>query len=475
MQLNFYENQSLGRREEQQDAIGNLNIDTTNGFRLHILADGMGGHTSGSTASSMVVRAFSLYFEQKGIQSPERDLQDALRYANDCVNQALSKNPDLRGMGTTVIALIYNEKSNQYSFISVGDSPLYIFGQYGLTRINANHAYYNKLLKMVEAGVITQQDADNDPQRHAITSAVMGTTIPEIDIQTGVLKEGEILIMASDGIQTLNDSQHGELAEVIARHADNVTEVVHALLDEVANKNYEYQDNTSIVAIRPNIETVTNDTNDDTGDLQPIATPATMVMNDHSPTPKKDSKSSGDLAKNMILVTVAFLAIAAVASALFYNKNSSDLTKKTDDKQVQLDAKPQEVVNQANSSPAPGQQEAVNQANTDSKPEQEDGFFASVSNFFQSIFGSDQAASNTQVVNNNTQANKDQKSDAKPSSDGVDQKKPDPETLANTDQNSATNQQSDNRDKAQDQKRVNEQKPDGESSKADQPRDNKGQ
>lgn len=304
MQINFDAKQYIGKREEQQDSFVSVILDADNGFQLHVLADGMGGHNAGSVASKVVCQSFVQYFEHNSLQSPEQDLKSALEYANDSIAQMLKQKPELAGMGTTVIAVIYNEKSNQYSYISVGDSPLYVFNQGCLQRINANHAYYEKLLKMVEAGVISQQDADNDPQRHAITSAIMGTAIPEIDVKTRLLKENDVLIMASDGLQTLDDSAYGEIAQIANQYGYHHEKLTSELLKAVQQRNNEYQDNTSIIVIQSSISLTQKE----------IAPPKTYVENISSSQysePDEIKKSSKTL---WCIVTILLMFTVGIAS-----------------------------------------------------------------------------------------------------------------------------------------------------------------
>lgn len=304
MQINFDAKQYIGKREEQQDSFVSVILDADNGFQLHVLADGMGGHNAGSVASKVVCQSFVQYFEHNSLQSPEQDLKSALEYANDSIAQMLKQKPELAGMGTTVIAVIYNEKSNQYSYISVGDSPLYVFNQGCLQRINANHAYYEKLLKMVEAGVISQQDADNDPQRHAITSAIMGTAIPEIDVKTRLLKENDVLIMASDGLQTLDDSAYGEIAQIANQYGYHHEKLTSELLKAVQQRNNEYQDNTSIIVIQSSISLAQKE----------IAPPKTYVENISSSQysePDEVKKSSKTL---WCIITILLMFVVGVAS-----------------------------------------------------------------------------------------------------------------------------------------------------------------
>ena len=87
MQINFYQGQHIGQREEQQDALGNLVLSPRH--KLYVLADGMGGQHGGQIAGKTVVAAFLGYFQQHGLHEAEQDLRQALQQANQALADTL--------------------------------------------------------------------------------------------------------------------------------------------------------------------------------------------------------------------------------------------------------------------------------------------------------------------------------------------------------------------------------------------------
>lgn len=237
--------QIMGRRESQQDAVAQVAV--PNG-QLFVLADGMGGHDAGEVASQKAVQTFVDYFAHPIAGEPIGEaLANALNRANAAIYAIIVQEKQLYGMGTTLLAVHVNQDSGRFDYISVGDSPLYhcdtVSGS--MKRINANHAYSETLAQMVAAGEISEQDAAQHPKRHAITSALTGENIPQIDQASGSLKHGERLLLASDGVQILNDAQ---IQNIITRN--NMVEMVNqALLGEVEAQAYAYQDNASSILV----------------------------------------------------------------------------------------------------------------------------------------------------------------------------------------------------------------------------------
>lgn len=247
MQPDFHQAQHIGRREEQQDALGNLVLAPRH--TLYVLADGMGGQQGGQTAARAVVAAILDHFHRQNPPADSRAAENQLHAALSAANQALARilqsHPELDGMGSTLIALIADENTGTYSYISVGDSPLYLLENGRLRRINANHAFAEDLKRMIAAGEITAEEAERHPARHAVTSAVTGKDIAHTDCRSGSLNPGDTLLLASDGVQTLSDR---EIEDTLNAAADPEAQA-QALISVVLAKQNPHQDNTSLILV----------------------------------------------------------------------------------------------------------------------------------------------------------------------------------------------------------------------------------
>jgi PPM family protein phosphatase len=224
--------QSIGRRPNQQDAYGVVPPEELGGGAslLAVLADGMGGHAAGELASELALRAFvDGFFSAEGMDDPAR-LWKGLEAANRAVGEEVGARPELGGMGTTLLSVLVRDDGARW--ISVGDSPLFLYRAGELRRMNELHVAGG------EGG-----------QKGGLSSAVVGERLYEVDDQRPIpLEDGDVLVLASDGIDSLDA---GELAEVLEGAKDEgAGEVAARLLRAVAAKGLEKQDNTTVVVVR---------------------------------------------------------------------------------------------------------------------------------------------------------------------------------------------------------------------------------
>ncbi|SEH08665.1 PP2C family protein-serine/threonine phosphatase [Candidatus Venteria ishoeyi] len=238
-------NRIQGARSYQEDDFG-FDSGKPDDF-LMVLADGMGGHKGGAQASSMAIEAFmDAYYRVEG--SVRERLRYALIAANRRIADTVETQPELQGMGCTLVAVAINPSLQQLEWISVGDSPLWIYSKGRLKRLNRDHSKRAELQKQVEKGEISAEQAAQDPERNALYSALTGGNIDLID-QVGPYEfvTGNRLLLASDGLFALSKQ---EIEQVLAQPADNMATVVNALFRMVERKQRKGQDNTTVLVAR---------------------------------------------------------------------------------------------------------------------------------------------------------------------------------------------------------------------------------
>jgi len=217
--------QDQGARPYQEDSWALRTL--ADGTMLAVLADGMGGHAGGAVASKLAVEALLKAVEQG------RPLAEGLRAANDAVKAGSAANPELTGMGATLVGVLL--KGDDVHWVSVGDSPFYLVSADRLERLNADHSFAPQIDAMVERGMLTAQEAESHPGRHTLREAVMGEPLTMIDEGRRTLAAGALLLLCSDGIETLSQDKivagaarpvGDQIAAVLAAgkpHQDNVT------------------------------------------------------------------------------------------------------------------------------------------------------------------------------------------------------------------------------------------------------------
>lgn len=231
--------QIAGGRDYQEDAFSfcELNKDT----HLLILTDGMGGHVGGARASALTISEFERFISGEDVNDTAVALKNALYAANDAIRTDVESNPENKNMGCTLIgATIIN---GSLSWISVGDSPLWLLRDGEITRLNADHSMRPVLESLVALGRMSEAEFQADNRVNQLRSAVNGEDIPMIDSKTGFsLQQGDKIILASDGVETLSDAEIIRLGT-----SEAVTEIVSCLLDEIEAINKPSQDNATVV------------------------------------------------------------------------------------------------------------------------------------------------------------------------------------------------------------------------------------
>ena len=193
-------NSHTGRvRQHNEDFYGSK--ETINGY-IAVTCDGMGGHVGGQEASTTAVKAFISFLDKEIINDPTEALYNAVIFANSAVYNKAVENPSLKGMGTTIVALLIRD-TNIYT-VHAGDSRAYILTDNILHRITEDDSEVNR---MVKAGIITEEQAKTHRDKNKILKAIgiaeqVEPTVTENPIKA---KKGDIFMLCSDGLIDMVD------------------------------------------------------------------------------------------------------------------------------------------------------------------------------------------------------------------------------------------------------------------------------
>ncbi len=196
-----------------------------------VVCDGMGGAAGGNIASALAVKVISdkinaSYRPNMKDSSIKNMLDSALVAANIEVYDLADAKPELHGMGTTVVCAIVRDG---YAYIAhAGDSRAYIFNGKELKQVTTDHSLVQDL---VDKGQITQQEAENHPNKNLITRAIGVDKSIDIDFDEITLNDDEILILCTDGlsnyvsndemISEVNDGRYYAFADRLVKKANN--------------------------------------------------------------------------------------------------------------------------------------------------------------------------------------------------------------------------------------------------------------
>ncbi len=244
----FAGRQLRGARDTQEDGYAFSTFPGTAGQTdgiLVVVADGMGGHTAGERASKTALENFISAFQTAKGTIAQR-LTEGLTTANEAIARELKREPAWEGMGTTLLATTLTGAGVEW--VSVGDSPLYLFSGERLARLNADHSLRPVLQEMVEHGEITPQAAAQS--RNTLRAALTGDELDLIDrsLVPVPLEPGSVILAASDGIHTLRDEQIVSVCSAAAKR--DAAALATRLLDAVVDEYNSKQDNTTIAIIK---------------------------------------------------------------------------------------------------------------------------------------------------------------------------------------------------------------------------------
>ncbi len=228
---------------------------------LYVVADGMGGHRAGDVASRMATEALTAFFDSTAredatwpfqydpsLTAEENRLLTGIKVANKSVYEASARNPEHRGMGTTVVGVLVAAGTGRIYVGHVGDSRCYRVRDGEIEQLTQDHSLINEYLRAMPD--LTEAQKDELP-RNVITRALGMTEGVLVDLLTDETRPGDCYILCSDGLSGMISD--AEIHQSVAAHEDpedacrdlirrandrggedNVTAVVVRVVDENA-------------------------------------------------------------------------------------------------------------------------------------------------------------------------------------------------------------------------------------------------
>ncbi len=212
---------------------------------LFIVADGMGGHSNGSEASQLAIRAMresvllALHSGAKEAESIKELLVEGVQHANRSVykrNQQQSAD-----MGTTMTAALVWGATAYVA--NVGDSRTYLYRESeGLYQVTQDHSV---VARLVELGVIAAGEVYTHPKRNEILRALGNEPTVEVDCFAVPVQVGDVLLLCSDGVWEM--ARDFEIQEIVRTCAPYAPRICAMLIQAALHRGG--QDNISVIAV----------------------------------------------------------------------------------------------------------------------------------------------------------------------------------------------------------------------------------
>jgi protein phosphatase len=172
--------------------------------RVYAIADGMGGHAAGEVASGIAVQMLGELNTRTHVRS--EDVVALLRHTNSRILESAAHHPEQTGMGTTVAGLTVVDAggADHWIVFNVGDSRVYRYLGNRMSMVTQDHS---EVREMVDAGLITAEEALRHPLRNIITRSLGTDPGPHADVWVFPPHPGERFVLCSDGLSNEVDDR----------------------------------------------------------------------------------------------------------------------------------------------------------------------------------------------------------------------------------------------------------------------------
>ena len=216
---------------------------------VFLVADGMGGHAAGEVASRLaadeIFRGFSGRSSLTQETWPEHwDMKrsaaanllvDSILAGHERVTNAVTRDQNLKGMGTTVVVAVHPAAGRNLVVCHVGDSRAYRLRHNNLEILTEDHSWVHE---QVAAGFLTEEAARTHPLKNVVTQALGGSAKPKVDLLETELMNGDVYLLCSDGLNSmLTDDEISALLASGAPLEERAKTLIDSANDHGGNDN----------------------------------------------------------------------------------------------------------------------------------------------------------------------------------------------------------------------------------------------
>ena len=307
------------RRERNQDNVSHhVPSDERvleNKGALFVVCDGMGGHAAGEVASEMAVQSLLDAYYAGADDDIITAVANAIKQANQSVFRYAGEHPEMKGMGTTCVALVVH--GGRAYFVNIGDSRGYLVRNGVMRQITLDHSW---VAEQVRAGLLTEDQARTHAHRNVITRSVGTQPHVSADLFIETLRDGDRVLLCSDGLHGYVDEEFIE--REMTSHDEPEAGAQHLI--DMANENGGPDNITAMVVHLLEVPEVTGEVKlpaSVEGEEQVITRPLPAIVGATAlPAAEKDGSGGKHAARRKraggARVAAAALRVLAVAAIL---------------------------------------------------------------------------------------------------------------------------------------------------------------
>ncbi len=207
---------------------------------LFLVADGMGGHKAGDTASKMCVEAVVDQIRLSKKKTPVSVFEEAVKRANRRIYDVAQEHFELQGMGTTLVGTTIAQDTA--FIVNVGDSRLYHLRD-ELRQITVDHSLVEE---MVQSGEIQKEEMRTHPNKNIITRALGTNAHVRTDCFEIEVKTGDVLLLCSDGLTNMLEDY--QIETILRENSDSMEQAGKDLVNQANEAGGK--DNISVILIQ---------------------------------------------------------------------------------------------------------------------------------------------------------------------------------------------------------------------------------
>lgn len=215
---------------------------------LYVVCDGMGGHSGGDIASQMAVEVFPQTFYQNSEKDLPTRLKQSVKITNDKLVERSMQDEKLKGMGTTIVSLYFNQ--SEIYITNVGDSRAYLVNNQQLFQLTRDHSLVQEKINL---GIYNREQAKKDLQKNVLVRTVGYDSNIETDVFIYKVSKNDLFLICSDGLHS-KATDH-DIITVINKFIPDVSKATQKQLDDavkelidLANSNGG-NDNISVILV----------------------------------------------------------------------------------------------------------------------------------------------------------------------------------------------------------------------------------